>query len=161
MTITIVRRIALFAVVWWGMSEGVITSFWLAALSVAVATLVSLTLARPSGHPLRWGVVVRSLPFFASRSFAGGVGVMRRALHPGLPIAPEYVRISLMLEPGTPRSLFMCLVNLFPGTISVAISGDELTLHVIERTRRVDDDLRELEARVAAMFPAADSPPAA
>jgi multicomponent Na+:H+ antiporter subunit E len=154
MITVVIRRSAFFAAMWWAIAEGRTPSLPLAALGVAAAVAVSLLVAREPEPQVRWLAAVRFVPFFAARSIAGGFAVMRRALDPTLPIAPGYLELDLRIEGGLPRALFLCFVNLMPGTISAAVEGDLATLHLVDTRSDLEPELRELEKRVAAMFAA-------
>jgi multisubunit Na+/H+ antiporter MnhE subunit len=48
--------------------------------------------------------------------------------------------------------LFCASISLLPGTAVVAITDGSIRVHVLDASPRVDDELRELEDRVAALF---------
>jgi multicomponent Na+:H+ antiporter subunit E len=158
MSTSLLRRAVALTVLWLAMSEGRVSSMALSVASVAAALLVSLAVAPPGGARVRWLPLIQFIPFYARRSLMGGVGVMRRAFGPRSLLHPGYVRLSMKVGHGTPRSVFMCLVNLLPGTISVGEDGDELVVHAIDTRVSVGHDLEELEARVTALFTSGGSP---
>jgi multicomponent Na+:H+ antiporter subunit E len=149
---SIVRRAVALTVVWLAMTEGRVSSLVLSAASVAVALVVSLELAPPRQARVKWLPLLRFVPWYASRSLVGGIGVMRRAFGSSALLSPGYVRMPLSVPSGTERSVLMCLVNLLPGTISVGEEEDVLVVHAIDTRASVDGDLRELESRVTGLF---------
>lgn len=122
---------------------------------LAVVLAVAASLALPAGRSV--GIRLATLPglaaFFLRASVVGGVDVAWRAIHPRLPIRPGFVHYRCHLLHGPPLTLFMGIVSLLPGTLSVRLEGRLLTVHVLDRESRSVDGLRELERRVAALFP--------
>ncbi|MDZ4349290.1 MAG: Na+/H+ antiporter subunit E [Xanthomonadaceae bacterium] len=90
--------------------------------------------------------------YFARASFLGGLDVAARALHPALPVAPCLRDIPLRLPPGLPRTLFVGVVSLLPGTLSARldVAREVLTVHAL--TPASLDGLDDLERRVARLF---------
>ena len=90
--------------------------------------------------------------YFLAQSLRGGLDVAWRALHPALPIEPRLCEYPLRLEPGLPRTAFVSIVSLLPGTLSVVVDGthDRLTVHTL--IPAAAGGLSELERRVARLF---------
>ncbi len=124
----------------------------LALLAVILAAAASLAL--PPGRPLalRPRAVPGLVACFLRASFLGGVDVARRALDPRLPIAPAFVAYRSDLPHGPPLTLFMAVISLLPGTLSVRLEGRLLTLHVLDRHADIQTALADLEARIRAAF---------
>ena len=122
---------------------------------LAVVLAVAASLALPAGRSV--GIRLVALPglaaFFLRASVVGGTDVAWRAIHPRLPIRPGFVHYRCHLLHGPPLTLFMGIVSLLPGTLSVRLEGRLLTVHVLDRDARPADGLRDLERRVAALFP--------
>jgi multicomponent Na+:H+ antiporter subunit E len=106
------------------------------------------------GEPYRWRPLrlVMFLLYFIRASFRGGVDVARRALHPRLPVAPGYLDYRCGLPAGLPRTAFVGIVSLLPGSLSVAMDEDgRLRVHML--TLDADDTgLAELEAQLRRLF---------
>lgn len=90
--------------------------------------------------------------YFARASFQGGLDVAVRALHPALPITPCLREYPLRLPPGLPRTVFVGVVSLLPGTLSARLDVARARLTVHALTPAAHDDLDELEGRVARLF---------
>jgi multicomponent Na+:H+ antiporter subunit E len=143
-------RTAVFAALWWAFTEGRTGSWGAGAPIVALAVAASAGIAAPSALRLRPVAALRLAGFFLWRSLRGGVDVARRALAPGLPIAPRYEDVSLALPEGPARMLLAAGTSLMPGTLSVELRSDRLTVHVLDGRRSIAPDVRNLERRVAA-----------
>ncbi|WP_068110767.1 Na+/H+ antiporter subunit E [Tropicimonas marinistellae] len=56
------------------------------------------------------------------------------------------------LAEGRPRRLFALLITLLPGTLTVRLEGDQLTVHALDCGPAARADLDALEARIAGLF---------
>jgi multicomponent Na+:H+ antiporter subunit E len=81
-------RTVVFALLWWILAAGAMSSWLIGAPVVLCAVLASGALL----PGVSWSLsgLVRFVPFFLWRSLYGGVDVARRALHPRLPISPGF-----------------------------------------------------------------------
>jgi multicomponent Na+:H+ antiporter subunit E len=152
-TVPLLTRIVLFSGLWWVLTEDYPGS-WGFGLPVAVlAALTSFAFRRPEG----WGFsiigVVRFLPFFLSQSLRGGIDVAGRAFHPRLPLTPGFLDLSVRLPPGPARVFLADTLSLLPGTCSVDLDQrGHLRIHALDTASFKEADLRQVEARVAALF---------
>lgn len=159
-----VTRFFLFALVWWALSEGDPRALWFGLPMVALATLASLWLQPPRRLRIHPVALIRFLAYFAHHSLRGGVDVARRALDPRLPLAPGILEYRLRLPRGPVRVFLADTLSLLPGTLSVELAGDSLTLHVLDEGLPVNRYIGELEERIAQLFghpllhPAAEKP---
>lgn len=145
-------RLLSFALLWWLLAGGDARGWWLALPFVVAAA----RLARP-GFAQRARVrpagALRFAVYFLRASLAAGCDVAGRIVRPSLPIEPVFVRHVLQQPDGHPgRLLFLAAVSLVPGTLSTAVAGDVLLLHVLDRRLPISAALAELEERVAGVF---------
>ncbi len=153
---SLLLRVGLFGVLWWLFTEGQPGAWWVGIPAVLLATLVSLFMVPHMA--IRISALLRFIPFFLRYSFAGGLDVACRALHPRLPITPELVDYSLKLSRGLPRGLMMNMVSLLPGTLSAQIDNDVLRVHVLDGNSDITHSLETLEHRVMELFSLALTP---
>lgn len=141
-----------FTLLWWILTGGNQLSWVVGLPVVAGATGASLVLL-PS---IRWSWsligVLRFLPFFLWQSWIGSMDVVRRALHPCLPLVPSLWNYQLRLPPGSARVFMVNLVSLLPGTLSAELQNNCLTVHGLDENLPVREGLQVLEARVADLF---------
>lgn len=110
---------------------------WLVgALLVTVAAAFGAWLAPGEVHRWRPLRLLGFAAWFVWTSWRGGVDVARRAMAPSLPVAPQLHRHRLVLPPGLPRTMFIAVLSLLPGTLSVDLDinddrGDVLVVHVL------------------------------
>lgn len=147
---TIVSRGVLFSLIWWILTDGVASSWWIGVPTVLLAIVASSTLL-PS-TPFVWYEVPRFVPFFLLRSLLGGTDVAWRAFHPGLPIAPDLIEYPLRLPPGLPQVFMANTISLLPGTLSTTLDRSVLKVHVLDSRRDVLVDLERAEQSVARIF---------
>jgi multicomponent Na+:H+ antiporter subunit E len=143
-------RLALFALLWWALTEGQTDSWPLGGLFVVLATALSLALSRP----VPWSAVglARFVPFFLWRSLRGGIDVAWLACAPSLPIAPGVLTYRLRLPPGRARVFMTGVISLLPGTLSADIARNSIRVHVLDQRASSEADLAVLETKVAALF---------
>lgn len=118
---------------------------------VAGAALVFLIPVSPGWrlsprHALSFAV------WFSVQSVRGAVDVALRAFAPSLPLRPGFRTYTPSLPKGAPRIMFLNTITLLPGTMSAELLGDAVCVHMLDTTADLEADLRELEARVAALF---------
>ncbi|WP_026340303.1 Na+/H+ antiporter subunit E [Thioalkalivibrio thiocyanoxidans] len=140
------------AVLWWILAGLDALLEPLALLAVLLAGAASLVL--PTSRPLsvRPLAIPGLITYFLRASFLGGIDIARRALDPKLPIAPDFIEYRADLPHGPPLTLFMAVLSLLPGTLSVRLEGRLLTVHVLDRHSHPEIALRELEKRIHAAF---------
>ncbi len=147
-----IARLALMALVWLGMN-GTDWSSWLVGGPVVFAAAwVSVRLLPDTRWRLSAGGAIAFAGFFLRESLRGGWDVAWRALSPALPLSPAVVCFPLHLPPGSARLLFCGAISLLPGTAVVAITAGSICVHVLDASPRVEEELRELEDHVAALF---------
>lgn len=139
-----------FALIWWVLTDGNASSWWIGLPAVLLAVAASSALLPPI--PFVWYELLRFVPFFLMRSLLGGVDVAWRAFHPGMPIAPDLMEYRLQLPPGLPQVFMANTVSLLPGTLSAALDRSVLKVHVLDNRSSFQAELEALEQRVAEIF---------
>ncbi|AKJ95540.1 cation transporter [Thioalkalivibrio versutus] len=140
------------ALLWWVLAGHEALLEPLALLAIVLAGSASLLLPTGRPLPLRLRALPDLLGFFLRNSFLGGLDVARRALDPRLPIQPAFVTYRTELAHGPPLTLFMAVISLLPGTLSIRLEGRLLTLHVLDRDADTRAALIALERRIRAAF---------
>jgi multicomponent Na+:H+ antiporter subunit E len=153
---TFVKRLLIFAILWWILAEGSLQAPFVSGLIVIAATLASFVVLPATAARWRPLALFPLAGFFVVQSLQGGLDVARRAFTPSLPIRPALIDIALDLPDGFPVVLYAWLVSLTPGSASVHIEGPALTVHVLDDRLPVEQTLRELERRVRALFVSPD-----
>ncbi|MFN3750305.1 MAG: Na+/H+ antiporter subunit E [Thiobacillus sp.] len=142
-------RIALFAVLWWALTDGRPGSWGVGGVSVALATAASVYLLPPLETRVSRIGLLRFLAFFVLQSLHGGVQVAAFALRPRPGLKPGLQEVRLRLPAGLGRILLVSTLSLLPGTLSVELDGDRLCLHVLDDTAPTEREVRVAEDRLA------------
>lgn len=146
----IVRRGALFGLLWLLLEGGSPAGWVIGAPAVATATLLSLRLW--SGPPASlWGLV-RFAPWFIRESIAGAVDVASRAMRPTMPLHPGVATVRLRLPSGASRVALANVISMLPGTLSADLEADRLTIHALDTRQDLRAMVRDLEPRIARIF---------
>ena len=147
---TIISRGGLFSLIWWVLTNGAATSWWIGVPAVLLAVAASAALLPPG--PFVWYEFLRFVPFFLMRSLLGGVDVAWRAFHPAKPIAPDLIEYLIRLPPGLPQVFMANTISLLPGTLSATLDRGVLKVHVLDSRSDFLAELETVEQRVARMF---------
>ena len=147
---SLVFRILLFLLTWWVLTDGDASSWWIGLPAVILSTILSITLFPPV-H-IAFIRLAAFIPLFLIYSIKGAFDVALRVFNPRLPISPNMVKYSLNLPPGLPRIFMINLVNLIPGTLTVALEDNELSIHIMDSQHDFKTELMQLEEQVAKIF---------
>jgi len=153
----ILSRGILFTVIWWILTNGVNTSWWIGIPTVLISVMVSIALLKPS-HFI-WYELLKFIPFFIVRSIIGGTDVAWRAIHPRMPIAPELIEYSVQLPAGLPRVFMASTINLLPGTLSAAIEKNIMRVHILDKQQNFIAEIQAVEQSMARIFDIPLTPP--
>ncbi len=143
-------RFFLFALIWWILTDGSLSSWLVGAPVVLFATWVSVKLLPVFSFSLKG--FLEYIPFFLWNSLVGGIDVAQQALQPRLQISPQMHAYRWRLPPGLSRVLMANTVSLLPGTLSAELDDEHLTIHVLDKNSDFVSDLIKIEQRVANIF---------
>ena len=149
-TSSLLFRTLLFSFIWWILSAGEITSWYLGVPVVVLAVYVSSKLIPRMS--LNWFACFRFIPFFVLRSLQGGIDVACRAFDPRLPITPNLIEYPLQIPAGVARVVMINTVSLLPGTLSADLHKNVLCVHILDNKNDVATDLVAIEQYVAQIF---------
>jgi multicomponent Na+:H+ antiporter subunit E len=145
-------RIIIYTGTWWVLTKGAADAWPVGIPAVLAAICIDFNLFRPENTPWSLGGLITFVLFFLKSSIYSGMDVVRRTYDPRLPLNPAMIEYPLSLTSSAARTLFICTVSLLPGTLSTAIEGHKLVIHVLDVGRPVEHELNIIEARVAAVF---------
>jgi len=145
-------RLAVFAGLWWMLAEGEWRTWGLGVVVIAAAFTASLLLWPARAPRISLVGLALFVPFFLWQSLRGGVIVAKLALTPRLRLRPQLTELTLRLPPGPARVLLADALSLMPGTVSVGLVDDILTVHLLDRDLVSLADLQHAESRVASLF---------
>lgn len=145
-----IKRVLLFALIWWLLTEGRADAWGMGVLLVLIGASLSVSLAPPVGWSLSG--LLRFLPFFVRYSLVGGVDVAKRALSIGMPLQPAIIEYPLALTLPQSRLFMAGVISLLPGTLCAEVQDDKLWVHVLDKRHDIQGELNVLECKVAALF---------
>ncbi|QID18975.1 Na+/H+ antiporter subunit E [Nitrogeniibacter mangrovi] len=144
--------VTLFA--FWLVMSGYFTAF---LLTMGVASAIAITafahrmdVVDREGHPMHLTASAFTYwPWLVKEIIKAAWDVSKIILDPKLPISPTLVRVKMSQKSNVGQVTYANSITLTPGTISVAVEGDEILVHAL--TRDGADSLVEgdMDRRVA------------
>lgn len=142
-------------------------AFWLALsghytpllLVIGAASAVSCALAAarmrivdPEGHPIEWiWPWVIYFPWLVGEIARSAWAVARIVLDPRLPISPTLTTIRASQRTSIGVATFANSITLTPGTITVAVDGNDLTVHALVQEGAADLEGGAMDRRVRSL----------
>jgi multicomponent Na+:H+ antiporter subunit E len=144
---------------------GLLFAFWLALsghytpvlITVGAACAVGCVLAAirmravdAEGHPIElfWGAVTY-FPWLALEIAKSGWAVTKVILHPRLPISPTMTVVRASQKSNAGVATYANSITLTPGTITVGVSGKDLTIHALVKDGADDLEGGGMDRRVS------------
>jgi multicomponent Na+:H+ antiporter subunit E len=144
---------------------GFLLAFWLAlsghyslglvaagALSALVCLFAALRLriVDREGHPIElYRGALTYLPWLMGEIAKSGWAVTKIILHPSLPISPTMTVVRASQRTGAGIATYANSITLTPGTITVGMDRDELTIHALVREGASDLEAGDMDRRVS------------
>jgi multicomponent Na+:H+ antiporter subunit E len=144
---------------------GFLFAFWLAlsghytpvliavgAGSAALCLLAAIRMrtADVEGHPIELFLGIATYyPWLFREIFKSAWGVTRVILDPKLPISPTMTVVRSSQRSPAGIATYANSITLTPGTITVGMRGDELTVHAVVRDGALDLEAGEMDRRVS------------
>jgi multicomponent Na+:H+ antiporter subunit E len=145
--------------------SGFLLAFWLAlsghysfalvaagAISVLACLLAArrLRIVDREGHPIElFRGALTYLPWLMWEIAKSGWAVTKIILHPGLPISPTMTVVKASQRTGAGIATYANSITLTPGTITVGVDRDELTIHALVREGADDLEAGGMDRRVS------------
>lgn len=152
---TILSGVALFCLLLglWLLASGHYTPLLIGfgvASSAAVVVLASrMGIVDREGMPVHLlGRALLYVPWITFEVFKANIDVARRILSPGMNISPRLIEVPTSQKTDLGRVLYANSITLTPGTVSIQVYGNHITVHAI--AEEVADGLNggEMDRRV-------------
>jgi multicomponent Na+:H+ antiporter subunit E len=140
----------IFLLLWCLLTDGAASSWWIGIPAVLLALVISFSLDLPTIS--LWSKLPGFLLFFFLHSLQGGMDVARRVFRRNMLIAPVLYEYTMRLPIGFPQVMMANSVGLLPGTLSVEIENNVLTVHVLDKHTDFMAELEAVECNIARMF---------
>ena len=119
---------------------------------VVVAVCRRMKIVDPEGQPIHLiPGLLRYMPWFLWAVIKSNIDVVRRILHPRLPIAPRVIRVESSQKTHLGQVIYANSITLTPGTVSVETGEGTIDVHAL--TRESAEDVRSgvMDGRVTDM----------
>jgi len=141
-----------YGLLWLVLTGGRIESWFIGLPAITLASFISSfgRYDRNGWFSISGGIWFTG--FFLNASLISGFDVVRRAFHPKNLLDPDLIEYRFSLNTQAARIFMADTISLLPGTLSIDLAGEKLTIHVLDKNMPVGKDLSALEKRVAAML---------
>lgn len=146
------RLILIYSLIWFVLAGPAPASWVIGMPAVLLAVAVSLFLSPGAGFVFSPVGALFFIPSFIALSIMSGVDVLRRTFSPVPRINPGMITYRTSLE-GSGRILLTNVISLQPGTLSADLKEDTILIHVLDTEMPVRSNIRDLERRIARIFP--------
>ena len=152
------RTLSLFVLLFltWLLLSGIYTGLLLGlgALSclVVVGVCRRMKIIDPEGHPnhLILGML-RYMPWLFWAIIKANIDVVRRILHPRLPMAPRVIRVEASQKTHLGQVIYANSITLTPGTVAVETAEGIIDVHALTRESAEDVRSGAMDSRVTDM----------
>ena len=97
--------------------------------------------------------VPKFIGFFLYQSIKGGIDTARRVFSVNMHLKAEFLHYPVKhLPAGLPMNLFMNVVSLLPGSVSVIREPNSVLVHVLAVTNSTIDDIYQCEVIISELF---------
>lgn len=143
---------------WFLLVDGDIASLIVGAIFIPLSIFVSAKLSEKVGSDEnKFRIMVLKVPkfimFFLYQSIKGGTSTALRVFSSNMNLQPEFIHYPIKhLSPGLSMNLFMNVVSLLPGSVSVIREPDGVLVHVLAATESTIDEIYECERIIGELF---------
>ena len=134
---------------WSGHFEALLLALGLVSCALVLVIALRMKLVDREGVPLS---LLPGLPLYAPwllwEVFKANVDVARRVLDPRLPISPRLIRVKASQRTALARTVYANSITLTPGTVSVELEGDEITVHALTAEAALELESGKMDRRV-------------
>lgn len=146
------QRLALAMLIWWILMDGSGADMLPGLPVVILAALIPPYLGK--SRPWKWSfpALLRIVPVFLWFSMRSGLQIAYLALLRHRLLTPEVMSYAWRLPPGPARLFLASIINLVPGTLSMHIREEALTIHFLHNARANVSSVQVLEEMVGDLF---------
>ena len=135
-----------------GIFEPLLLALGLLSCLGVVAIAHRMAVIDHEGHPIHLGwKALGYWPWLAGEIVKANLDVARRIVDPGLPISPMVIKVKTSQRSELGQVIYANSITLTPGTVSIDVVGDEITVHAIAAEPAQALESGEMDRRVTAM----------
>jgi multicomponent Na+:H+ antiporter subunit E len=117
---------------------------------LCVLAAVRMRAADAEGHPVElFGRAFTYFPWLIVEIAKSGWAVTKVILHPSLPVSPTMTVVTATQRTRVGVATYANSITLTPGTITVGVDGNELTVHALVREGAIDLENGGMDHRVS------------
>ena len=121
-----------------------------ASAALCVYAVTRMKIFDREGHPVYLlGAALTYYPWLIAEIIKSAWSVTKIILHPALPISPTLTVVNASQKTSEGVATYANSITLTPGTITVGVSGKELTVHALVEDGARDLETGRMDARVA------------
>ena len=150
-----VRAISLFIclmgvwLLWSGHYTTLITTFGVLSCLLVVIIAARMGIADAEGHPIGMSVrIILYLPWLSWAIIRSNIDIAALILKPGLPISPRVIKVKAGQKSAVGVVLYANSITLTPGTVSLDVVGDTITVHALDEASAADLEEGSMDRRV-------------
>ncbi len=132
---SLVLAVTLMAVwlLWSGHGEPLLVGFGIFSCLLVVLLSRRMGIIDEETVPVQLGLrpFVRYAPWLVSQIVVANIDVARRILSPKMPIEPALIQVKVTQQGDLGRVIYANSITLTPGTVSVDLEGDTITVHAL------------------------------
>ena len=152
----VARTISLFLclmgvwLLWSGHYTALITSFGVLSCLFVAFIAARMRLVDAEGHPIHLLLrILAYLPWLFWAITKSNFDIAARILRPGLPINPRMIEVRAGQQSEVGKVLYANSITLTPGTVSVDVDGDIITVHALTDAAAADVEEGSMDRRVS------------
>ena len=134
---------------WSGHYTLLMTSFGVLSCLLVAFIARRMQVADPEGHPSHLLLrILAYLPWLTWAIVKSNLDVALRILRPSLPISPCMITVKASQTTDVGKVIYANSITLTPGTVSVGLDADEITVHCLTREAAEDVETGAMDRRV-------------
>ncbi|TWX52178.1 hypothetical protein ESZ28_13145 [Colwellia hornerae] len=143
---------------WFLLTDGELTSLLVGVVFIPMSIFVSAKLSEKTDSANRtFYINIAKVPkfiwFFIYQSIKGGTDTAVRVFSVDMKLQPEFIHYSIKHLPGgSPMNLFMNVVSLLPGSVSVIREPTSVLVHVLTVTSSSLEDIYQCELAICELY---------
>ena len=149
----LVLGMTMFAIwlLWSGHYTSLMVSFGIVSCLLVVLLSRRMNIVDEEGVPLQLGLrpFFFYAPWLVLKIVLANIDVARRILNPKLPIQPTVVRVRASAKGDLGRVIYANSITLTPGTVSIDLERDQITVHALSYEEGEEDKSGEMDRRVS------------
>ena len=137
---------------WSGHYNTLLISFGVGS-SILVALIARrMQLTDAEGHPVHLLLGLATyVPWLIWAIVKSNIDIAMRILNPRLPISPRMIKVKAGQKTDLGRVIYANSITLTPGTVTVDVEGDEMTVHALTSGTAADLETGDMDRRVTRM----------